>query len=251
MARGDVAVMSISAALVAIVVAAITYSVVALDAKPDPSAMVTDDSSSWLVLTWAPSFCVTEPTNPGCTSGDAQRAGQTMLLHGLWPQPPDRRYCGLAPDVEETALPRVDLDRAVSQDLAATTVNSASLSRHEWYTHGTCSGVSPDSYFGDATALTREARSAFDPIFRDAAGARLTLNALRDRVDEELGIGAGGRVGLGCRKATGTGSLVVEVRLSLPPVVALRDGDRVRSLSELLQAAPPIPAQCRHGSVPA
>lgn len=251
MARGDVAVITISAALVAIIVAAVTYSVVGLDSKPDPSAMVTDDSSSWLVLTWAPSFCSAEPSNPGCTSGDAQRAGQTMLLHGLWPQPADRRYCGLAHDVKESTLPRVDLDHQVDQDLAATTVNSASLTRHEWYTHGTCSGVSPDSYFSDATALTREARAALDPIFREAAGAQLTLNALRDRVDEKLGADAGERVGLSCHKATGTGSMVVEVRLSLPPVVALRDGDRLRSLPELLQDGPPMPTQCRHGTVPA
>jgi ribonuclease T2 len=144
----------------------------------------------------------------------------------------------------------VQVSDDVRDRLSSTTVNTASLIRHEWYTHGTCAGVSPDTYFDDAVTLTEEARTVLDPVLRDAAGGRVTLAAVRARVDESFGAGAGERVGLGCRTAPGEGAVIVEARLSLPPVVALRDSDGTVSLGELLRDAPPMPVQCRHGSVP-
>ncbi|WP_275572490.1 ribonuclease T2 family protein [Mycolicibacterium vanbaalenii] len=252
MARGDAVVFSISAALAGIVVAAVTYSVVVLDKVPNPSALVSDGAaSSWLVLTWAPSFCRVEPSNPACTSGEVEQKGQTLLLHGLWPQPPDRQNCGVPRAIDERQLPPVDLAGNVRAELQATMVDTASLTHHEWYTHGTCSGVSPDTYFGDAATLTDDVRRALDPVFRDASGGRLTLAEVRRRIDATFGAGTGERVALGCRKTAGEGSVVVDVRLSLPPVVALRGGDGVLALDELLAEGPPMPAQCRHGRVPA
>lgn len=253
MRRGDVAVLSISAALAAIVVAAVTYSVTALDKTPNPSALVSDDTaSSWLVLTWAPSFCIVEPENTACESGEVTKIGQTFVLHGLWPQPRDRQYCGLPAEARnhESALPPVQLADGVRDRLRSATVDTVSLLHHEWYTHGTCAAVSPDTYFGDAATLTDEARKVLDPVLRDAAGGRLSLAAIRARIDETFGAGAGERVGLGCRTAAGTGAVIVDVRLSLPPVVALRDADGTVSLGESLREGPPMPVQCRHGSVP-
>jgi ribonuclease T2 len=250
MRRGDVTVLSISAALAAVVVAAVTYSTVVLDRTPNPSALVTDGTaSSWLVLTWAPSFCTVDPSNAACASGDVNTMGETLILHGLWPQPPDRQYCAGSHD-EEHKLPPVDLSGRVRASLASTMVNEESLVHHEWYAHGTCAGVSPDTYFGDATLLTNNFREVLDPVFRAAAGGRLTLGAVRDRVETAFGAGIGDRVGFGCRKATGEGSIIVEVRVSLPPVVALRDSDGLISPGELLEESPPMSPQCRHGSVP-
>ncbi|WP_245233832.1 ribonuclease T(2) [Mycobacterium sp. PS03-16] len=245
--------MSISSALAAVVVAAVTYGVTVLDRTPNPSAMVSDDgAASWLVLTWAPSFCTVEPGNAACESGEAENAGQTLVLHGLWPQPPDRQYCGLPKDLRdrESELPPVELSADVRDRLRSTTVDTAALVPHEWYTHGTCAGVSPDDYFNDAAAMTEEMRKALDPVFRDAAGGRLTLAAVRERVDAAFGAGAGERVGLGCRTGAGTGAVVVDVRLSLPPVVALRDAGGAVSLADALHEGPPMIAQCRHGSLP-
>jgi ribonuclease T2 len=147
-------------------------------------------------------------------------------------------------------LPPVQVSDDVRDRLASTTVNTVSLMHHEWYTHGTCAGVSPDTYFDDAATLTDQARTVLDPVLRDAAGGRTTLAAVRGRVDETFGAGAGERVGLGCRTASGEGAVVVEVRLSLPPVVSLRDSGETAPLGELLEDAPPMPVQCRHGSVP-
>lgn len=253
MRRGDVAVLSISAALSAVVVAAVTYSVTALDKAPNPSALVSDGAaSSWLALTWAPSFCTAEPENAACESDEVARTGQTLLLHGLWPQPRDRQYCGVPQQFHDrdSALPPVQVSDDVRDQLGSATVNTTSLVHHEWYTHGTCAGVAPDTYFGDAAALTDEARAVLDPVLREAAGGRLTLTALQNRVDEAFGAGAGERVAFGCRTVPGEGATIVEVRLSLPPVVALRDDDGLAPLGTLLGDAPPMAVQCRHGSVP-
>ncbi|MGA5464424.1 ribonuclease T2 family protein [Mycobacterium sp. NPDC050041] len=252
MRRGDAAVLSISAALAAVVVAAVTYSVTVLDRTPNPSALVSDDTAaSWLVLTWAPSFCTVEPQNDACETGEVDTVGRTLVLHGLWPQPRDRQYCGLPEQLRdrESELPAVELSSDTQDRLRSTTVDTAALVHHEWYTHGTCSGLSPDAYFGDATTLTDEVREVLDPVLRDAPGGRLTLAAVRSRIDDAFGAGAGERVGLGCRNAAGAGAVVVDVRLSLPPVVALRDSDGTVSLADSLREGPPMPAQCRHGSV--
>ncbi|BBY17729.1 ribonuclease T2 family protein [Mycolicibacterium litorale] len=253
MRRGDVAVLSISAALATVVVAAVTYSVTALDKTPNPSALVSDGAaSSWLVLTWAPSFCTAEPENAACRSDEVTSAGQTLLLHGLWSQPRDRQYCDVPQQFHdhESALPPVPLSDHVRDRLESATVNTQSLTNHEWYAHGTCAGVAPDTYFGDAAALTDEARTVLDPVLRDAVGGRLTLTAVRNRVDEAFGTGAGERVAFGCRTAPDEGATIVEVRLSLPPVVALRDDGALAPLGTLLGDAPPMAVQCRHGSVP-
>jgi ribonuclease T2 len=253
MRRGDAAVLSISAALAAVVVAAVVASVTVLDRTPNPAAVVSDDSaSSLLVLTWAPSFCAVEAQNSACGSGEVAKAGQTLVLHGLWPQPRDRQYCGLPQDLRdrESAWPPVHLSDDVRDHLESATVDTAALAQHEWYTHGTCAGVSPDTYFGDAVALTDQARAVLDPVLLDAEGGRLTLAAVRARVDEAFGAGAGERVSLGCRTSSGQGAVVVDVRLSVPPVVALPDADGAVSLADALGEGPPLPAQCRHGIVP-
>ncbi len=63
MARGDRTVISISAVLAAVVVAAVGFSVVVLDRSPSSAAIESNDSdSSRLVATWGPSLC--RPTRP-------------------------------------------------------------------------------------------------------------------------------------------------------------------------------------------
>lgn len=169
MRRGDVAVFSISAGLAVIVVAAVTYSLVALDHSPRSAVIESDGTRS-----------------------------------------------------------------------SSFVVNA----------HGTCAGVTPDEYFGDAATLTDQARRILDPLFTEAQGRHLTLTAVHDRFDAEFGEGAGQRVGLSCRNVTGEGSVIYEVQMSLPAVVDLNTTDSAASLGDLLLKGPPISAQCRHGRVP-
>ena len=94
MQRGDVAVFSISAALAAVVAAAVTFSLLVLD-RESTNLVSRSTTSSWLVVTWGPGFCAVEPSSPACASVEIARLGPTLILHGLWPQPPENQYCGV------------------------------------------------------------------------------------------------------------------------------------------------------------
>lgn len=264
MRRGDVAVLSISSVLAVIVVAAVSYSLLVLDRLPSSAAFGSEDrTSTWLVVTWAPSLCTVEPGNPGCASGHVGAMGHTWILHGLWPQGSDNLYCGVPKDIADRArnihgsdMPAVDMRQDVRDNLDPIMSDAMVLAPHEWYTHGTCSGVTPDVYFSDAAALTDQARTILDPLFADAEGTRITLTTVRYRFDEQFGQGAGERVGFSCRNVTGHGSVIYEARLSLPPVPDLRGSGETQSgsealpLKELLVKAPAVDEGCRHAHVP-
>jgi ribonuclease T2 len=258
MRRGDVAVFSISSVLALIAVAAVTFSVRVLDHQPSAAQFESSDGgSSWLVLTWGPSLCTADPANAGCTSGQVGGQGSTWILHGLWPQPADNQYCGVpkriadrAKNVKGSDMPSVDIGDDVRNTLQSMMSDESSLAPHEWYAHGTCSGVSPDVFFSDAAALTEQARKVLDPMFTEAEGGRIQLSAVRDRFDQEYGASAGDRLRLSCRNVTGAGSVVYELHLSLPAVTEIRAPDGTVSLKDLIGKGPPIGPGCRHASVP-
>jgi ribonuclease T2 len=258
MRRGDAAVLSISCVLAAIAVAAVIFSVRVLDHTPSSAEFESADSaSSWLVLTWGPSLCAAEPTNAGCTSGHVRAQGSTWLLHGLWPQPADNQYCGVpkeiarrASDLKGRDMPSVDIGGDVRATLQSVMSDASSLAPHEWYAHGTCSGVTPDVFFSDAAALAQQARELLDPMFTDAEGGRIALSAVRDKFDVEYGAGAGERLRLSCRNVTGQGSVVYELHLSLPAVTQIRAPDGTISLKSLILNGPRLGPGCRNASVP-
>ncbi|MCK0196702.1 ribonuclease T2 [Ancylobacter sp. 6x-1] len=92
-----------------------------------------------LALSWSPSYCADagNRASPSQCGVDAQPFA--FVVHGLWPQY-DRGWpqnCqNPAPRVPEQTL-RGMLDLMPSRGLVL----------HEWRTHGTCSGLSPDDYF--------------------------------------------------------------------------------------------------------
>jgi len=93
-----------------------------------------------LNLSWSPEFCRTHPTNPQCGA----RPG--FVVHGLWPQNNDGSYPENCPGM---ARPPHD---AAYLDLMPT----VSLIRHEWQTHGTCTGLNPDAYFAEVRSAFRK-----------------------------------------------------------------------------------------------
>jgi ribonuclease T2 len=89
-----------------------------------------------LNLSWSPEFCFSHATAPECAQHD------TFVLHGLWPQNADGTYpqnCSAAPG-------------PASPSQYADIYPDPSLLQHEWETHGTCSGLSPDAFFTTARA---------------------------------------------------------------------------------------------------
>lgn len=84
-----------------------------------------------LNLSWSPEFCFTHPTAAECAQHPA------FVLHGLWPQNTNGSYpekCSSAPGPQDPAQ-------------YADIYPDQGLLRHEWQTHGTCSGLAPDAFF--------------------------------------------------------------------------------------------------------
>jgi len=257
MKRGDAAVVSVSIGLAAIVAAAVVYSQFVVDRAParptnEPEASV----SSLLVLTWGPSLCVVDPSNPGCKNGHVGRLGPTLILHGLWPQPKSQQLCGVpksvADRVENTRgknMPSVELPSDVQARLQTMMSDATIMAPHEWYTHGTCSGLGPTDYFNIAAAFAVQVSNVLDPVFAKAKGKRLSPGKVRGSIDAAFGQGAGDRVGLTCRDAGDQGSVTYEVQLSLPPVVEMRSAETT-SVGQWLLKGPVTSAGCGQGIVP-
>lgn len=87
-----------------------------------------------LNLSWSPEFCHSHPDNAQCD------LHPTFVLHGLWPQRANGGYpqnCSNAPG---------PADPSKYKDIYP----DPGLLKHEWKTHGTCSGLAPDAYFATA-----------------------------------------------------------------------------------------------------
>lgn len=251
MRRPDAVVLSVTVVLTAVVVAAVIYSLRVVDREPRGATVSAGSSSSVLAITWGPSLCKVEPANRGCRSGHVDSLGQAFVLHGLWPQPSTEQYCGVTRSAADRAKPG---DPALPADLRAnlqTMMSDATnMATHEWYAHGTCSGVTPVEYFGIAATLTDQAGEVLDPAFRKSQGQSVSVRAVRELFDARFGAGAGKRVSLSCRQAGGAGDIVYEVRLSLPPVVDLRADGKQLGLRDALAKAPTVPPGCGQARVP-
>lgn len=239
--------LSVTAVLTVFVFAAVAYSVLVLDRQPRPAHDAADSSSSLLVLTWAPSLCKVEPSNTGCKSGHVDRLGRTFVLHGLWPQPSSEQYCDVPKRKPDRSRAPVSLPADLQASLKNMMSDSTVMTTHEWYAHGTCSGVTPPEYFGIAASLAEQAGVVLDPLFAQGADG-LTARAVRDAIDARFGRGAGSRTSLSCRDAAGAGSVMYEVRLSLPPVVELRSDNQ--ALGDALAKGPTVPPGCGRARVP-
>ncbi len=128
--------------------------------------------------------------------------------------------------------------------------SDVTVAPHEWYRHGTCSGISPAEYFGHAVTLTEQAVKVLDPVFERAAGRRLSLGAVRGRLNAEFGSAAGERAKLICAQVDREGIIAYQVHLSLPPVLDLGPAESPLSLGDVLVKGPPLSTKCRAGHVP-
>jgi len=94
-----------------------------------------------LNISWSPEYCHSHRSDIQCARHS------TFVLHGLWPQNADGSYpqnCSTAPGPSDPSQ-------------YADIYPDPGLLKHEWKTHGTCSGLSPDAFF---TA----ARTAFQSV---------------------------------------------------------------------------------------
>jgi ribonuclease T2 len=247
MKRGDRTVLAVSAVLAVVAVAAVAFSLFVLDRRTQPADTASSDSSL-LVVTWAPSLCKVEPSNSGCRSGHVASLGDSFVLHGLWPQPSTEQYCDVPKRTPDRSRSPVPLPDDLKANLKTMMSDSTLMTTHEWYAHGTCSGVTPPEYFTIATTLAKQANVVLNPLFAQSAGGQVSSRSVREAFDAKYGPGAGARVSLSCRDAGGGGTLVYEVRMSLPPVAQLREPSP--ALAGALSAGPPVSPGCGQARLP-
>jgi len=105
-----------------------------------------------LALSWSPAFC----ESTGSARGSAQcEPGRRLgfVVHGLWPQY-ERGYPSRC---DSRSAPRYVIDQT------ADIFPDPGLARHEWRTHGTCSGLEPAAYFR-AVRRARDLVSIPEPL---------------------------------------------------------------------------------------
>jgi len=208
-----------------------------------------------LAASWQPAFCETNQRKPECRSQTRERFDATNFsLHGLWPMRKD--YCdvsgtlrsadkdgewGRLPEVELSAETKTALDKAMPG-------TQSGLERHEWTKHGTCTKMSADDYFSASVRLINELNaSAVRDLFATNIGKPLTAEAIKAAFDKSFGPGAGDRVKMSCRRASG-GRVISELTIGLSEGAT---SNEQASLRDLIQGAGRTSFGCNEGVVDA
>jgi ribonuclease T2 len=204
-----------------------------------------------LTISWHPAFCETKPYLDECRDErSSDYSADHFSLHGLWPQ--DDEYCGVGEEIiaiDETNrwddLPPIEVSNTTWRDLQRVMPGTKdNLERHEWVLHGSCAGVSADSYFRRAIGFVEEInRSAVRDLLSRNIGRHVSRNQLRAAFDASFGDGAGRKVRLDCEDDDDRG-LVFELRINL-------EGDAMNPtpMADLIHAARNASAGCDGGIV--
>jgi ribonuclease T2 len=205
-----------------------------------------------LSMSWEPAFCGQHADKVECAAGAPTNDGTKLALHGLWPQPRGKMYCGADPAAvaadrrhDWASLPEPDMTAQTRQRLAAVMPGVQSgLQRHEWIVHGTCFGTTPDVYFSRASQLGEAVNAGpVRELFARNVGRMLDADQIRAAFDAAYGQGAGQRVVVACSR--GPRPIISEVRVFLAGDVA-----GSAPLADLIAAAQPLPdGGCRSGLV--
>ncbi|MEP9357734.1 ribonuclease T2 [Sphingomonas sp. KR3-1] len=123
-----------------------------------------------LALTWNPGLCRAHGDDPDnrFRCGATTRFG--FSLHGLWPDGEGKtwpQYCA-----DTRILPPAQIRPMLC------TTPSAQLIQHEWAKHGTCTAMTPASYFGTAKRLYDKVRY---PDMDRLSRADLTIGQFKAR----------------------------------------------------------------------
>jgi ribonuclease T2 len=93
-----------------------------------------------LTLSWAPEFCATHSSNASSSECDPTHHF-AFVVHGLWPENLDGSY-------PQHCSPAQPVSQNIVRQMLPIMPDSG-LIQHEWSTHGTCSGLDSQTYFGD------------------------------------------------------------------------------------------------------
>ena len=198
-----------------------------------------------LAASWQPGFCETQPDRVECRNQHRDRFdASNFALHGLWPQPRSKEYCGVSRrdiETDQTSwrrLPDLQLSPATRRELEKVMPGTASyLERHEWVVHGTCYEESAESYYSEALALMRQLNaSSLRDFLVDNLGRAVTPDQIRAAADKAFGRGAGNRISIECKnEQDGNRVVLTELQIALYGAI-----DETSDLGDLIRAARPI-----------
>lgn len=212
--------------------------------RPKPVAGEFD--SYVLALEWLPQFCQTTPAVECGNIRPDSREANHLSLHGLWPDKNGDThhtygYCDVDPAIKALdnkktwcKMPPPAMSPSTTETLAGYMPGvAACLENHEWYKHGTCSGLTADSYFFQMSALAAKFSTTAPGKFITAnVGQTVAAEAMLTAFDKEFGAGGRRFAGLVCKQVRGK-NMLAEVRLSLTTRLLPAD-----QLSRMLLPAP-------------
>ena len=216
-----------------------------------------ESKENLLALSWQPAFCETKPGKKECiqlNEGLLPVTEKQLSIHGLWPQPRGRVYCGVPQTLQAldkagrwSELPELPLDMKTRDALDVAMPGTASfLQRHEWIKHGTCylGEGGADEYYDDTLQVTASINSSVVGTFlADHVGAEVSTEEIRARFDEAFGQGSGDRVQFQCA-GDGDRVLLQEIKINLRGVIAPET-----PLRDLLLAADAVSIGCPKGVI--
>lgn len=152
-----------------------------------------------LALSLAPAFCETAPNKKQCDKlSESVNTTTPLTLHGLWPE---NARAGSYPEscagqaISVRALERQIDARRLRQFMPGIVDGLAS---HEWRKHGTCTGLSPESYFAAAITWTERINTALLSTLKSASGKLIIATQLKAAAERALP-GLGQALTLHCR----------------------------------------------------
>lgn len=182
-----------------------------------------------LALSWEPAFCEAQKAKPECRSISSDPfAVKNLVLHGLWPSKngdPQHTYgfCGVDPSVQQLdqastwcQMPALNLSDQTKSDLAKYMPGLQScLENHEWYRHGTCTGMTPDDFFAKANSLVAQASGTNLGRFITAnVGNTVNKDDLTAAFQQDFGSGSLSSLSLTCAHANNQ-DILLEVHITL------------------------------------
>jgi len=211
---------------------AMTFAVPSADAHHHQSAANSEAQAGQfdyylLSLSWAPTYCLTH----GDDHAECAGKGYGFVVHGLWPQYDTGGY-------PENCSTQFELsDAAISKGRSL--YPSEHLLRHEWQTHGTCSGLDARRYFDTVDRATSAVKipAVLEAPQTDRSLTAAQIDALFHSANPQMPDHA-------LTIACGRGSLA-EVRVCLTKELAVRScGHGVRTMCPAVAIS--VPASRAH-----
>lgn len=185
-----------------------------------------------LAVSWQPAFCETKSSKPECKKLTPESAAaSSFTLHGLWP---NKTSCGFAYGTcgSFTESPKDFCDYPALENLSAdirtqlgevmpSEKYGSCLQRHEWWKHGTCSGLTQDGYYTRAIDLINQINASdfVSQFISENVGQKVSTDDMKTAFEDSFGEGTFNNVRLRCTKHQSAGqqeSLLTELQIVLP-----------------------------------